>query len=319
MSDVLPDVVTFGEALASVRAREPGPLRLGGSLQLSIAGAESNVAIGLARLGHRVRWVGRVGADEPGALVLRTLRAEGVDVDHVEVDSSRPTGLMLVERRTEDVVRVDYRRKDSAGAMLTPAALEAALDPVPRIVHATGITPALSAGAREAFATTLHRTAQLGSKVCLDVNYRRQLWDHADAFACLRDVVPDVHILVASEDELGLVAGVDEEAAAVQTLHDAGVREVVVKRGSRGASAFRKGETAHCAAPTVAVHDILGAGDAFTAGYLSATLDGEKPAARLERGVQVAAIAIGCLGDWEGLPWRDDLPLAASPPGTTLR
>lgn len=70
-----PEVVTFGETMAGFRAA--GPLRLGGPVQLSVAGAESNVAIGLARLGHRVAWAGRVGADELGALVLRTLRAEG--------------------------------------------------------------------------------------------------------------------------------------------------------------------------------------------------------------------------------------------------
>lgn len=86
-----PEVMTFGETMAALRAH--GALRLGGSLGLSVAGAESNVAIGLARLGHRVNWAGRVGADELGALVLRTLRAEGVDTGHAATDDTgRPTG-----------------------------------------------------------------------------------------------------------------------------------------------------------------------------------------------------------------------------------
>src|SRR5256885_16954670 len=89
------DVVTFGETMAALRA--DGPIRLGGTARWSIAGAESNVAIGLARLGHAVRWIGRVGADEPGALVLRTLRAENVDVTYAAADPDAPTRLILLQ------------------------------------------------------------------------------------------------------------------------------------------------------------------------------------------------------------------------------
>lgn len=107
-----PEVVTFGETMAALRAH--GALRLGGSLGLSVAGAESNVAIGLARLGHRVHWAGQVGADELGALVLRTLRAEGVD-------AGRPTGLLLAEPRLGTLTRVSYYRAASAGSAVSPA------------------------------------------------------------------------------------------------------------------------------------------------------------------------------------------------------
>ncbi|MBO0833880.1 MAG: sugar kinase, partial [Actinobacteria bacterium] len=110
------EVVTFGETMAALRSA--GPLRLGGSMALSVAGAESNVAIGLARLGHRVQWIGRVGGDELGALILRTLRAENVDVSGIRVDQRRPTGLVLFEQRLSDVTRVLYYRTGSAGSGL---------------------------------------------------------------------------------------------------------------------------------------------------------------------------------------------------------
>ena len=115
------DVVTFGETMAALRST--GPLRMGGSLALSVAGAEANVAIGLARLGHGAAWTGRVGDDELGALVVRTLRAENVDVSDVVVDRSRPTGLVLFERRLGDVTRVQYHRSGSAGSGLDVADL----------------------------------------------------------------------------------------------------------------------------------------------------------------------------------------------------
>src|SRR5690348_12325592 len=99
-------VLTFGETMAALHGA--GPLRLGGTMQLSIAGTESNVAIGLARLGHTVRWVGRVGDDELGQPLLRTLRAEGVDVTGAVVDDRAPTGVLFFERRIADVTRVSY-------------------------------------------------------------------------------------------------------------------------------------------------------------------------------------------------------------------
>lgn len=110
------DVVLLGETMMSLRAR--GTWRLGADARTSIAGAEATVAIGLSRLGHAARWVGRVGADEPGELVLRTLRAEGVDTSAVARDPDAPTGLILFEQRTPDITRVLYHRAGSAGSRL---------------------------------------------------------------------------------------------------------------------------------------------------------------------------------------------------------
>src|SRR5665647_3402048 len=111
------DVVTLGETMVSLRTGTP--LRLGGTMTMTMAGAESNVAIGLARLGHTVRWGGRVGADEVGTFILRTMRAESVAVDTVVVDAKRSTGLMLAERRVADVSRMSNYRAGQAGALVS--------------------------------------------------------------------------------------------------------------------------------------------------------------------------------------------------------
>ncbi|WP_275431877.1 MULTISPECIES: PfkB family carbohydrate kinase [unclassified Streptomyces] len=145
-----PDVLTFGETTVALRGS--GPLRLGGTMEVCVAGAESNVAIGLARLGHAVRWAGAVGADEAGELVLRTLRDEGVDVSGASLDDGgAPTGLMLAEPRTPEPTRVHYHRAGSAGSRLKACSLERAFTAAPpRVLHLTGITPALSRSARSA-------------------------------------------------------------------------------------------------------------------------------------------------------------------------
>ncbi|MCW2904319.1 MAG: sugar kinase [Streptosporangiaceae bacterium] len=313
------DVLTVGETMASLRGK--GPLRLGGNLTLSVAGAESNVAIGLARLGHSVRWAGVLGADEFGELVLRTLRAEGVEIDTVRVDAGAPTGLLVQEGRVADVVRVHYYRAGSAGSGLRPDDVTAALrQGAPRLIHVTGITPALGPEPRAAVEWGVRRAQELSVPVCLDVNYRSRLWQPAQAAAALRPLVPYLDIVVASPEELPLVAdGEADEERAVRELLRAGVPEVVVKHGSGGARAWSRDGEVRSSALRVPVGGTVGAGDAFVAGYLSARLDGLSMERRLDRAVTTAAFAVAAEGDWEGLPGRAELPLLQAQDGATLR
>ncbi|MBO0805829.1 MAG: sugar kinase, partial [Nocardiopsaceae bacterium] len=199
------DVVTFGETMAAMRSS--GPLRLGGTLGLSIAGAESNVAIGLARLGHRVAWSGRVGDDEFGALVLRTLRAENVDVSDAVTDPGRPTGLIVFERRTADITRVRYYRSGSAGGALQPGNPAIPMPNGSGLLHITGITPALGQEAASAVLSAARRAAEAGRAVSFDVNYRSRLWPAARARAALYPIAATASIVFGSEPELALLTG----------------------------------------------------------------------------------------------------------------
>ncbi|MER7344337.1 sugar kinase [Streptomyces aurantiacus] len=317
------DVLTFGETMVALRG--DGPLKLGGSMAVSVAGAESNVAIGLARLGHAVRWAGAVGDDEAGELVLRTLRAEGVDVSGASRDAGAPTGLLLFEPRLPEVTRVHYYRAGSAGSRLGVDAAERAFagGAPPRVLHLTGITPALGASARAACEHALRRARELGVQVCLDVNFRSRLWSHEEAGAVLREWMPYVDVLVASDDELPLCLTADaaptELPGRARALLGLGVREVVVKLGARGATAYTESGELHCPARTVRAVDAVGAGDAFVAGYLSALLDGAGVAERLERGATTGAFAVASRGDWEGAPTRGELGMLDAGDGAVLR
>ncbi|MCX5208373.1 sugar kinase [Kitasatospora sp. NBC_00240] len=315
-----PAVVTVGETMAALRAT--GPVRLGAPMELSVAGAEANVAIGLARLGHRVGWVGNVGDDEFGALVLRTLRAEQVDVGHARVDADgRPTGLLAREDRIADLVSVAYYRAGSAGSALRAEDVLPALDPAVRILHLTGITPALSATAADAVRAAATRAGELGITVCLDVNYRARLWSPAEARRVLLPLARTADVLVASADELHLVSDDPDlpEREAVAALLAQGRREVVLTRGGDGASVGSADGTVSTPARRVPVVDVVGAGDAFVAGYLSGLLDGLDIEGRLHRATATGAFAVTSRGDWEGLPTRRELALLDAPAGTTLR
>ncbi|UKA61967.1 sugar kinase [Arthrobacter sp. FW306-04-A] len=322
------DLLTFGESMVSLRS--PGPLSAGGSLGMHVAGAESNVAVGVARLGHTVTWAGVLGADPHGEFILRQLRSEGLGVWH-RVDPTRGTGVMFLEQRTADVSRAFYYRAGSAGSTLRREDIEPVLDAGVRVLHLTGITAALGPQPLDAVEYAAERAASEGVLVSLDVNYRSKLWTRDEARAALASIVRHADVVIASEDELDLLAsdhssprvgngGSDAaEATMAAGLLDRGVREVVVKRGAAGACAYTAaGHLEQRAVPVTSI-DTVGAGDAFTAGYLSAVLDGKDVAGRLQRGVLAGAFAVSTAGDWEGLPHRGELGLLAHSSGTTQR
>ncbi|MFE3515246.1 sugar kinase [Streptomyces sp. NPDC059166] len=317
------DVLTFGETMLATQL--PGPLTVGAQARTTLAGAESNVAIGLARLGHRAAWAGLVGDDEPGRLVLRTLRGEGVDISRAATHATAPTGAMMREQRVADLARVHYWRRDSAASLLTAADVEPALHDGARVLHLTGITCALGPGPLEAVREAAAHAHGRGWTVVLDVNHRQRLWTAREAGRALRPLLPYLTVLIASDDELPVVSDAfttapGGEERAVDTLIEAGVREVVVKRGGQGAAfSDRQGVRHAVPALRVPVRDTVGAGDAFCAGYLSGLLDGLPPEERLALANTLGAFAVASDGDWEGLPRRDELGLLAAAPGTTIR
>jgi 2-dehydro-3-deoxygluconokinase len=318
------DLLTLGESMVSLRSA--GPLSAGGALTMHVAGAESNVAVGVARLGHSAVWAGVVGADPHGDFILRQLRAEGVGLQHRE-DAARRTGVMFLEQRTADITRAFYYRSGSAGSTLSPEDVDRVLQPGIRILHLTGITAALSPESRKAVEYAAERAAAEGMVVSLDVNYRSKLWSRAEARQVLTPLARHATILVASDDELGLVAAVPAatrdpdaaEAAMAAELLGRGVSEVVVKRGAAGAGVHTADGRWEAPAVPVTSIDTVGAGDAFTAGYLSALLDGADVPGRLQRGALLGAFAVSTAGDWEGLPARAELALVATTPGGTTQ
>ncbi|MFT4122752.1 MAG: sugar kinase [Microbacteriaceae bacterium] len=309
-------IVTLGEALGVLRTTGPGSLAQLGTLVVGTGGAEGNVAIGAARLGAPVSWHGRVGDDGLGRRVVRELRAEGVEV-HAIVDPAAPTGLLIKETPAPGRTAVSYYRTGSAGSRLTAADLELylgrqGLEPED-ILHLTGITPALSASARDAVLYAISLAEQAGAAVSYDVNHRSRLWSTDDAVPVHRALIARATIVFAGDDEARLVAGSASEDPGVlaEALAALGPAEVVVKLGTGGALALVDGEQVRVPAVPVSAVDTVGAGDAFVAGYLAERLAGLPAAARLATATRAGAAACLHPGDWEGAPTRAEL--AAGP------
>jgi 2-dehydro-3-deoxygluconokinase len=315
-----PDLLTFGETMAVLRSESPGPLQHNDTLRLSCAGAESTVAIGLARLGHHALWVGRTGDDELGELVRSSMRGAAVEVCG-PIDVQRPTGLLLRSARTARLARVHYYRRGAAGSALTLDDLKEPLARSPRIVHATGITPALGPDPRSATLEALSVARDSGAVVSYDVNYRARLNTIAEAAEITRAILDNVDILFCGEDELPVLATAlgTPAATADALLAEQHHFELVIKSGSRGASAVANGSTVSAPAIDVPVVDVVGAGDAFVAGYLSAHLDGRPLEERLHRALLLGAFSVSAQGDWEGLPTRAELGLLDGSPDHTDR
>jgi 2-dehydro-3-deoxygluconokinase len=261
--------------------------------------------------------MGRVGDDEFGHLILKTLRSEGVDVSGVTVDVSRQTALMFKERSADNVVRVTYYRRGYAGSALNIDDLDTTLIESARILHVTGITLALSESARSAVSRAVEVARSAGVTVSLDFNFRSRLWSSEEAAEVIRPLAQQADLIFFGEDEL-FVLGRDEAAEALK-LSDGGRREVVIKRGARGATSYSLQGVLDESALSVRAIDPVGAGDAFVAGYLVALVEGAQAAGRLQMGCATGAFAASRYGDWECLPRRDDLDLLSHESGTTLR
>lgn len=295
------DLLTVGEPLICLSAT--GRLAASRSLRKSIGGAEANVAIGLARLGLRAAYVSRVGADPFGDEIVRTLRGEGVDVSRVQRSPLRPTGLMVKELRSPTAVRVHYYRAGSAATELH------GIGEVPsaRYVHATGITLALGAGPAAAVAELLAAARAMGAGVSFDPNIRLKLWSLEDAVAAVRAVLPSVDDLLLSEAEALAIAGTDALDEALRRIADQGIARVVVRRAAAGAIGVAAGERLEVAAKAAGpVVDAVGAGDAFSAGYLFERLRGAPLHAAMATGAWAAGHVVAHPGDYEGLPERAD-------------
>ncbi len=308
------DVVTMGEALAVLVAGDGLPLASAQHFRRTVAGAEANVAVALARLGHRVAFATRVGGDPLGEAVLRSLRGEGFDVT-ATVDPDRGTGILVRDAFAgPGGGDVCYGRNGSAGSALSTADVPRQAWDAARILHVTGITAVLSAAAHDAVVETARALRSSGATICLDPNLRRRLTSPGQLAVALQPLAGLVDIVVGSPEEICIFGQEPDVSAATERLLDTGVRLIAVKDGAAGSWATDGTNSWQQPALPTVVADPVGAGDAYVAGLLSGLLDGLEPQPALFRAATVAAACVAAVGDIEGLPTRRQVLAAGHPP-----
>jgi 2-dehydro-3-deoxygluconokinase len=289
------DVLGFGETMLSVVAVD-GPLDRAEEFRATHGGAESNVCVGLARLGLRTAWVSALGDDPPGDRVVNALEAEGVDLRWVRRDPERQTGLML--RDTHGAVR--YYRAGSAASSLTLEDVDGVPIDSARAVVVSGICALIGEDPGSTALELLRRSS--GVRV-VDVNLRPRLWGSGRAIELIEPLVGAADVVLGGEHEWQAFEPGFAGADLAKRVAERGPREVVVKMGPRGACALGEDGTwvEHAPEPGPDV-DPVGAGDAFDAGYLAARLAGRSIADALAEGARCGAAVAATIGDTEGFP-----------------
>jgi 2-dehydro-3-deoxygluconokinase len=292
------EVVTAGEPMALLLAEGQRPLRDADRFIRSVAGTESNVAIGLARLGHRVAFTGRIGTDAAGEWVRHALRADGVDTGWLRDDPDHPTGLILRDYPAGRPVSVSYYRTNSAPSALTPEDADPDLIAGCRVLFVTGITAMLSSSAARFVEHAVGLAREAGTHVVFDLNVRLRLGDGPDWRKILHRYAGWADTLLIGQDELEAIG----EPADPRDFLTGGTRTVLLKRGAAGATVFAENLMLESPARTVPVVDPVGAGDAFATGWISGLLRALGPAEALREAVLIASLAVAAATDTGGLP-----------------
>ena len=302
------DVVTFGESMVLFGPDSSGPLRYVQNFNKSIAGAESNVAIALAKLGHEVGWFSKLGNDEFGRYIHATIRGEGVDVSRVLVNTEKNTGILFKERFMHSNPNVYYYRKDSAASTLKPEELDDDYIKSAKILHITGITPALSENCRKTVFKAIEIAKANNVLVSFDPNIRLKLWTREDAVPVLLEIAKQSDIIFPGIDEGQILLGLSKPEDIAEEFMNMGCSVVAVKLGKEGCYVADRMNALYINSYRLEnPQDTVGAGDGFAAGFLSGMLRKLDFKECGEYANGVGAMAVLVKGDMEGYPTFEQL------------
>jgi len=295
------DVVAFGETMIRLAVPTGERLETARQLEVGIGGAEANVLVALARLGRRTAWASVLPKQALGERIVRELAWHGVETSLVQwVEQGRVGVYYLDVGIPPRPTTVLYDRTGSAVAAVDPASFPIDWVTESRWLHATGITPALSHGCRTVLERLVERAHQAGVGISFDVNYRARLWDPDEAARTLEWFCRQATVLVCGEGDARLLWGLtgDAEAVAGALAARFGAPVTVVTRGEHGAVAVTAdGRTVLVPGRAATVVDRVGAGDAFTAGFLHGYLDSRDVERALRYGAALATLKLTVRGD----------------------
>lgn len=281
-----------------------GPLEKNSHLGIHVGGAESNVASGLAHLGHETEWFSRVGDDPFGRIILDFLGARGVRLDAVAVDETRRTGIYIKDHKW-DASRVYYYRSGSAASAMGPADIAALSLDRRSLCHVSGITAAISTSANDLMQRLVIDRAVPDVLVSFDVNYRQALWPRAVAAPRLLELARAADIVVVGRDEAQVLWGTERAEDVREILPD--TAHLVVKDAGIGATHFTGGHVTLQPALKADVVEPVGAGDAFAAGFLSGLVRGFEVPRALRLGHLMAGLTLQHVSDLPVLPAAESI------------
>jgi 2-dehydro-3-deoxygluconokinase len=293
------DIVTLGETMLRISPPDGQRLEQSDQGNFFVGGAESNVAVALARLGKKVAWVSRLPDNPLGRQVANVIRQYGVDVSHVVWAENERLGLYFVEFGSPPrPIRVWYDRANSAASRMTPNDIPLDLIASAKWLHLTGITPALSESCRQTIGAAIDYAHQHGLTVSFDINYRALLWSPDQAAATLGPFCSAADmVMIAARDAQKLFGTSDDAQTAVRDLQGRWGGTIILTRSALGALAYDGKELIDCPGFEATVRDRLGVGDSFDAGVICRLVEGAPLSEALRFGAAVAALKLTIPGD----------------------
>ncbi|MFA9397004.1 MAG: sugar kinase [Clostridiaceae bacterium] len=302
-------VLLFGEPMALLIADSVVPLEKVEHFSRSLSGAEVNVCIGLSRLGHMATYITRLGDDPFGHFIENYLRKENIGTEFVTYDDIYRTGIQLKSKVLSGDPVAPYYRKGSAASHLTVKEIDNIDFSDIQHVHITGIPAALSKGCRDATYRLFERAKENDVFITFDPNLRPALWESKEVMIeTINDLSSKADMVLPGLQEGKLLFGIDNIEAIADKYQALGVKQIVIKDGSRGAY-VRDGNESYTVKgfKVDKVVDTVGAGDGFAVGIISARLEGLSLREMVKRGNAIGAIQVTNIGDNEGLPMPGEL------------
>jgi len=292
------DVVTLGEAMIRLSPKDNLRLEQATELELYVGGAELNVAVGLARLGMKSGWISKLVDNPLGRIIAQQGQRNGVDVSRVVWVPEGRVGIYFVEFGVNPrAIQVYYDRRDSAASKLQPEDINWEYIQQSRLLHLTGITPALSNSCRQVVNRSLQEARKVEVITCFDINYRRKLWSPEEARHCMEELLPQVNILLSSTEDVQTIFDISgDKEELVRVLKERFRFQLVILDGNIALG--DKGEIYRNEQVLVPhIVDRLGAGDAFAAGFIYGYLT-EGVQKGMNYGAAMTALKLTIPGDY---------------------
>ena len=302
-------LILAGEPMGLLIAQSEGSLDSVSGYDLAVAGAEFNVAVGVARLGHRVTYMTKLGKDPFGQRIIHVLDDNKIGNEFVAWSDEKKTGFMLKSRVSVGDPAIFYFRAGSAASTLS-------VDDVEKIhfedyshIHLTGILPALTETTRAAVNLMFDKARQAGLLISFDPNLRPQLWPSQEVMVqSINEMAAKADIVLPGTAEGKILMGSEDPKAINDFYLKNGAKVVITKCGSDGAFVSTKDESYMVPGFKVdKVVDTVGAGDGFAAGVITGLMEGLPLKEAVRRGNAIGAIQVTSRGDNEGLPYPDQL------------
>lgn len=288
--------------------KQKGPIMFCNTFERKLGGAELNVAIGCARLGIESGWISRLGNDDFGKYILKTVRGEGIDISEVKLVDQYPTSVYFREVLADGSSRSFYYREKSPTSTMKSEELNEEYFKNAKVLHITGVFPSITKNNREIILESVKLAKKHNLTVSFDPNIRLKMWTKEEAKAYIEKLLPDVDILLIGDEEIEILLGDVTIEDAIKTFHGYGIEKVIVKKGAKGAlGSDGKNIYEVDAIKPKALVDTVGAGDGFAAGFLTSFIKGKTLEECVKFANAVGSLVVGVEGDNEGLPYYDDV------------